>query len=553
MNGFVCFVWPAYGATETRCTECEEAKRPCTFFRVFLFEGVLRSELLGPSLSLTFANIVSFTVSNHIVAVVAGHTVLPMAKLPSSVDRAVFEGFVDHTLMVLREDNFVVNDSRAPSFLKKYGPLVAPAMTWTVARSAARAAFAQFVRETNAAWRNPALNRLSEDEVLRAPFGKPTVWPLSFRESRESSLRRGAVGGLVMDANTARSSFLGRQTSRGTRLGPPTYYEPQDAAEIEAAFSRLSIVPSRPPSPIKQEPASVPPPSRLGTPSPSSVHPLGKRLTRSSAAAADTISLRSSTTPSPPPRPSKRPRLLGSSPPPAPLRPRAPVARHLSQPSTAGPSVRLPRTREYIGALPPDLAGFLVRRDDDLVDASLPTSSARLELVVRFVEPPLTPYSRPSSALAAREFALQRWEALGHHVRQITFLAREVVNLASAEEELTGRPFGAPLEDPRAAHAFLPSAGARRFSELPAFASAYLTVLEGVYLAPERVATPAAPALHSPEFLGSSPPPSRAPTPAAIAEAVQMVDAPAPSAVPARTGSEADETIVEEVTMADAA
>ena len=46
MNGFICFVWPAYGATETRCTECEEAKRLCTFFRVFLFEGVLRSELL---------------------------------------------------------------------------------------------------------------------------------------------------------------------------------------------------------------------------------------------------------------------------------------------------------------------------------------------------------------------------------------------------------------------------------------------------------------------------------------------------------------------------
>ena len=46
MNGFVCFVWPAYGSTETRCTECEEAKRPCTFFRVFLFEGVLRSESL---------------------------------------------------------------------------------------------------------------------------------------------------------------------------------------------------------------------------------------------------------------------------------------------------------------------------------------------------------------------------------------------------------------------------------------------------------------------------------------------------------------------------
>ena len=46
MNDFICFVWPAYGATETRCTECEEAKRPCTFFRVFLFEGMLRSESL---------------------------------------------------------------------------------------------------------------------------------------------------------------------------------------------------------------------------------------------------------------------------------------------------------------------------------------------------------------------------------------------------------------------------------------------------------------------------------------------------------------------------
>ena len=472
-----------------------------------------------------------------------------MARLPSSIDRAVFEGFVDHTMMVLREDNFVVNDSRAPSFLKKYGPLVAPAMTWTVSRSTARAAFAQFVRDTNAAWRNPALSRLSEDEVLRAPFGTQSVWPSSFRDSRESSLRRGAVGGLVMDAGTARSSFLGRQTSRGTRLGPPTYYEPQDAAAIEAAFSRLSIDPSRPPSPIKQELVSVPPPSRPGTPSPSSAPPI-KRLTRSSAAAADAISLHSSSTPSPPPRPSKRPRLLDSPPSLARLRPRAPVARRPSPPPAAGPSVRRPRTREYIGAPPPDLAGFLARQDDDLVDASLPTSSARLEPLLRFVEPPLTPYSRPSSALAAREFALQRWEALGHHVRRITFLAREVVNLASAEEELTGRPFGAPLEDPRAAHAFVPSAGARRFSELPSFATAYLAALEGVYLAPDRAAAPIFP---SPAPSASSPPPSRALTPAAIPETTQAADALAPSAVSPHAGSEVDETIVEDAMMADAA
>ena len=52
----VCLVWPSYGATETKCTECEEGKRPCTHFRLFLFEGVLRSEsplLFGPPVSLT--------------------------------------------------------------------------------------------------------------------------------------------------------------------------------------------------------------------------------------------------------------------------------------------------------------------------------------------------------------------------------------------------------------------------------------------------------------------------------------------------------------------
>ena len=185
-----------------------------------------------------------------------------------------------------------------------------------------------------------------------------------------------------------------------------------------------------------------------------------------------------------------------------------------------------------------------------MVDASLPTSSARLEPLLRFVEPPLTPYSRPSSALAAREFALQRWEALGHHVRRITFLAREVVNLASAEEELTGRPFGAPLEDPHAAHAFVPSAGARHFSELPSFATAYLAALEGVYLAPDRAVAPIFP---SPAPSTSSPPPSRALTPAAIPETTQAADALAPSAVSPHAGSEGDETIVEDAMMADAA
>ena len=468
-----------------------------------------------------------------------------MAQLPSTVDRAVFEGFVDHTLSVLREDNFVVNDSRAPTFLKKYGHLVAPAMTWTIPRSEARAAFAQFVHDTNASWRNPALNRLTADEVLRAPFGTSSVWPSSFRESRESSLRGSAVGGLVMDAPTARASFLGYQTSRGTRLGPPTYCEPQDAAAIEAVFARLSIAPSRPPSPVKQEHTSAPPPSRPGTPSP----PAGRRVTRSAAAAAEIVSLHSSSTPSPPPRPAKRPRVHGPSP--APSRPRAnaSVPPRASLPSTVGASVRLPRVREYIGAPPPDLAGFLARRDDDLVDAAFPTSSARLEPVVRFVEPPLTPYSRPSSALAARELALQRWDALAHHVRRITFLAREVVNLASAEEALTGRPFGAALDDPRAAHAFLPSAGARRFSELPTFASAYLAALEGVYLLPDPAAASIPPSPASP---GPSPSSSRAPTPSANSAAGEVEESPAPHKAPARTSSEGDEVAVEDAMMADA-
>ena len=114
---------------------------------------------------------------------------------------------------------------------------------------------------------------------------------------------------------------------------------------------------------------------------------------------------------------------------------------------------------------------------------------------------------------------------------------------------MTGRSFGAPLEDSRASHAFLPSAGARHFSELPTFASAYLAALEGVYLAS---ASPAAPVPSSPERLESSPSSSRAPTPAAITENSPVVEVLAPSDAPPRTGSEGDETIVEDAMMADA-
>ena len=164
----------------------------------------------------------------------------------------------------------------------------------------------------------------------------------------------------------------------------------------------------------------------------------------------------------------------------------------------------------------------------------------------------LTPYSHPSSALASREFALQRWEALGHHVRRITFLAREVINLAAAEEQMTGRPFGAPLEDSRAAHAFLPSAGARQFSDLPSLASAYLAALEGVYLAPAPSASFAAPVPPSPPRLASSPPSSPAGTPTGFAATAVLAGPPAPHVVPVRTDSEGDEGTVEDAIMADA-
>ena len=195
----------------------------------------------------------------------------------------------------------------------------------------------------------------------------------------------------------------------------------------------------------------------------------------------------------------------------------------------------------------------MARTDDDLVDTALTTSSARLEPIIRFAEPTLTPYSQPSSALAARELALQRWDALSQHVRRVTFLAREVVNLARAEETLTGHPFGAPLEDPRAAHSFLPSAGARTFSVMPAFAAAYLDALEGVYLAAVPTAAPAAaPAAASPSLLGSSPPSSRAPTPVVTTASAEVGEPLAPQEVPARAGSDGDAAAVEDAVMADA-
>ena len=432
--------------------------------------------------------------SNHVVAVVAGNTILPMIDLPPSLNRAIFEGHVDYALMMLRQNNFLVNASRAPAFLQKYGPLVAPRMTWTVDRKTARAAFARFVRESNIAWRNPALVRLSEEEVLRAPFGNSGVWPSLFRDNEESSMRGAAVGGIVMDAPTAKSTYLGRRTSRGTLFGPPVYYEPRDAAAIEAAFAEFALAPPRPVTPVKQERMSVEPASPGEPLAGPSTTTFDRRVTRSLAAATEVLSIHSSPPASPSSRPSKRPRVLESSP--APSAHSSLVPPRATSSRLARRTARLPRVREYIGAPPPDLAGFLARNDDDLLDSALPTSSARLEPVVRFVEPLLTPYSHPSSALAAREYALQRWEALGHHVRRITFLAREVINLATAEERLTNRPFGSPLEDPRAAHVFLPSAGAQRFADLPAVAGAYLAALEGVYLAPDSALTHG-PASHS--------------------------------------------------------
>ena len=298
-------------------------------------------------------------------------------------------------------------------------------------------------------------------------------------------------------------------------------------------------------------------PASPGDPS-SSVAP-DRRVTRSHAAATEVLSVHSSPPASPRARPSKRPRILESSP--APSAPSLLVPPRSPSPRPVRRISRLPRVREYIGAPPPDLAGFLARNDNDLVDSSLPTSSARLEPVVRFVEPSLTPYSRPSSALTARELVLQRWEALGHHVRRITFLAREVLTLAASEERLTGSPFGTPLEDSRAAHAFLPSAGARRFADLPAFAGAYLAALEGVYLAPDGTFAQGPASDPSP---GASPSSSRAPTPAASAASAAAVETPAATAVgvagtsaregvPARFGSKGDEATVEDAMLTDAA
>ena len=358
-------------------------------------------------------------------------------------------------------------------------------------------------------------------------------------------MRGAAVGGIVMDAPTAKSTYLGRRTARGTLMGPPVYYEACNAAAIEVAFADLMLAPPRPATPVKQEPMSVDlgsPDAPLAGPSTSSLAP-GRRVTRSRAAATKVLSIHSSPPASLDSRPLKRPRLLESSPPPAPLPFRA------SSPPPLRRAVRLPRVREYVGAPPPDLAGFLARNDDDLVDSALPTSSACLEPVLQFVEPSLTSYSRPSSALATRELVLQRWEALGHHVRRITFLAREVINLAAVEEQLTGRPFGSPLEDSRAAHAFLPSAGARRFAELPAFASAYLAALEDVYLSP---GPPVAPAPPSPVLTNSPSPSSRGATPAAAAIVAEVATTSPPQEGPGRAESEADETAVKDSVMVDA-
>ena len=134
-------------------------------------------------------------------------------------------------------------------------------------------------------------------------------------------------------------------------------------------------------------------------------------------------------------------------------------------------------------------------------------------------------------------------------MRRITFLACEVINLAAVEEQLTGRPFGSPLEDSRAAHAFLPSAGARRFAELPAFASAYLAALEDVYLSP---GPPVAPAPPSPALSNSPSPSSRGATPAAAAIVAEVATTSPPQEGPGRAESEADETAVKDSVMVDA-
>ena len=81
------------------------------------------------------------------------------------------------------------------------------------------------------------------------------------------------------------------------------------------------------------------------------------------------------------------------------------------------------------------------------------------------------------------------------------------------------------------------------------FASAYLSALEGVYLAPQRgssrprTSSPAPPPLAP---LTSSPPASRASTPAAVVEVPEVPRG------PVRTGSEGDEATVEDTVMKDA-
>ena len=177
-------------------------------------------------------------------------------------------------------------------------------------------------------------------------------------------MRGAAVGGIVMDAPTAKSTYLGRRTSRGTLLGPPVYYEPLDAAAIEAAFAELALAPPRAFTPVKQEPMSVEPASP-GDPS-SSVAP-DRCMTRSHAAATEVLSIHSSPPASPRARPSKQPRILESSP--APSAPSLLVPPRSPSPRPVRRISHLPRVCEYIGAPPPDLAGFLARNDDDLVDS----------------------------------------------------------------------------------------------------------------------------------------------------------------------------------------